>query len=186
MYDTPSLPIMYDKPKMSHMCYIVRLDSSRVATLVKVRNVTRVSSSDPTRVNSNYIPHILRFYGKSNAAPVAHYLIHVTCWIHVDHVFFLCVSSECSGKDMGSPEAGQRVNDSERDLPEAGQGVSDSERDLPEAGQGVSDSERDSLETGQGVRDSERDSLEAVGKASATPRGTRQRLLNKFGQSENH
>ena len=30
------------------------------------------------------------------------------------------------------------------------------------------------------------DSLEAGGKASATPRGTRQRLLNKFGQSENH
>ena len=50
------------------MWYIVRLDSSRVATLVKVRSVTRVSSSDPTRVKSNYIPHILRFYGKSNAA----------------------------------------------------------------------------------------------------------------------
>ena len=27
-----------------------------------------MSSSDPTRVKSNYIPHILRFYGKSNAA----------------------------------------------------------------------------------------------------------------------
>ena len=50
------------------MWYIVRLDSSRVATLVKVRSETRVSSSDPTRVKSNYIPHILRFYGKSNAA----------------------------------------------------------------------------------------------------------------------
>ena len=36
--------------------YIVRLDSSRVATLVKVRSATRVSSSDPTRVKSNYIP----------------------------------------------------------------------------------------------------------------------------------
>ena len=35
---------------------LVRLDSSRVATLVKVRSVTRVSSSDPTRVKSNYIP----------------------------------------------------------------------------------------------------------------------------------
>ena len=42
------------------MWYIVRLDSSRVATLVKVRSVTRVSSSDPTRVNWKYIPHILR------------------------------------------------------------------------------------------------------------------------------
>ena len=27
-----------------------------------------MSSSDPTRVKSNYIPHILRLYGKSNAA----------------------------------------------------------------------------------------------------------------------
>ena len=27
-----------------------------------------MSSSDPTRVKSNYTPHILRFYGKSNAA----------------------------------------------------------------------------------------------------------------------
>ena len=51
------------------MWYIARLDSSRVPTLVKVRSVTRVSSSDPTRVKSNYIPYILRFYGKSNAAP---------------------------------------------------------------------------------------------------------------------
>ena len=40
-------------------------------TLVKVRSVTRVSSSDPTRVKSNYIPHILRFYGKSNAAQLS-------------------------------------------------------------------------------------------------------------------
>ena len=38
------------------MWYIVRLDSSRVANLVKVRSGTRVSSSDPTRVKSNYIP----------------------------------------------------------------------------------------------------------------------------------
>ena len=38
------------------MWYIVRLDSSRVATLVKMRSGTRVSSSDPTRVKSNYIP----------------------------------------------------------------------------------------------------------------------------------
>ena len=38
------------------MRYIVRLDSSRVATLVKVRSATLVSSSDPTRVKSNYIP----------------------------------------------------------------------------------------------------------------------------------
>ena len=38
------------------MWYIVRLDSSRVATLVKVRSATLVSSSDPTRVKSNYIP----------------------------------------------------------------------------------------------------------------------------------
>ena len=38
------------------MWYIVRLGSSRVATLVKVRSATRVSSSDPTRVKSNYIP----------------------------------------------------------------------------------------------------------------------------------
>ena len=50
------------------MWYIVRLDSSRVATLVKVRSGTRVSSSDPTSVKSNYISHILQFYGKSNAA----------------------------------------------------------------------------------------------------------------------
>ena len=50
------------------MRYIVWLDSSRVATFVKVRSVTRVSSSDPTRVKSNYIPHILRFYSKLNAA----------------------------------------------------------------------------------------------------------------------
>ena len=38
------------------MWYIVRHDSSRVATLVKVRSAIRVSSSDPTRVKSNYIP----------------------------------------------------------------------------------------------------------------------------------
>ena len=38
------------------MWYIVRVDSSRVATLVKVRSATLVSSSDPTRVKSNYIP----------------------------------------------------------------------------------------------------------------------------------
>ena len=38
------------------MWYIVRLDSSRVTTLVKVRNATLVSSSDPTRVKSKYIP----------------------------------------------------------------------------------------------------------------------------------
>ena len=39
-----------------HMWYIVRLDSSRVATLDKVRSATLVSSNDPTRVKSNYIP----------------------------------------------------------------------------------------------------------------------------------
>ena len=38
------------------MWYIVRLDSSRVATLVKVRSATLVSSDDPTRVKSNYVP----------------------------------------------------------------------------------------------------------------------------------
>ena len=38
------------------MWYIVRLDSSRVATLLKVRSGTLVSSGDPTRVKSNYIP----------------------------------------------------------------------------------------------------------------------------------
>ena len=38
------------------MWYIVLLDSSRVATLVKVRSGTLVSSGDPTRVKSNYIP----------------------------------------------------------------------------------------------------------------------------------
>ena len=38
------------------MWYIVRLDSSRVATLVKVRSGTLVSNGDPTRVKSNYIP----------------------------------------------------------------------------------------------------------------------------------
>ena len=38
------------------MWYVVRLDSNRVATLIKVKSATRVSSSDPTRVNSNYIP----------------------------------------------------------------------------------------------------------------------------------
>ena len=52
------------------MWYIVRLDSSRVATLDKVRSATLVSSDDPTRVKSNYIPVKLRFYGKSNAAHV--------------------------------------------------------------------------------------------------------------------
>ena len=41
---------------IKYMWYIVRLDSSRVATLVKVRSATLVSSSDPTRVKSNYIP----------------------------------------------------------------------------------------------------------------------------------
>ena len=35
---------------------VVRLDSSRVAILVKVRSGTRMSSSDPTRVKLNYIP----------------------------------------------------------------------------------------------------------------------------------
>ena len=38
------------------MWYIVRLDSSQVATLDKVRSATLVSSDDPTRVKSNYIP----------------------------------------------------------------------------------------------------------------------------------
>ena len=38
------------------MWYIVRLDSSRVATVDKVRSATLVSSDDPTRVKSNYIP----------------------------------------------------------------------------------------------------------------------------------
>ena len=38
------------------MWYIVRLDSSRVATLDKVRSATLVSRDDPTRVKSNYIP----------------------------------------------------------------------------------------------------------------------------------
>ena len=38
------------------MWYIVRLDSYRVATLVKVRSATLVSSDDPTRVKSNYFP----------------------------------------------------------------------------------------------------------------------------------
>ena len=38
------------------MWYIVRLDSSRVATPGKVRSATLVSSDDPTRVKSNYIP----------------------------------------------------------------------------------------------------------------------------------
>ena len=49
---------------MPHVCLashtaiysICGLDSSRVATLVKVRSATLVSSSDPTRVKSNYIP----------------------------------------------------------------------------------------------------------------------------------
>ena len=47
--------------------------------MVKVRSATRVSSSDSTRVKSNYmyIPHILRFYGKSNAAREN----SPTCWI---------------------------------------------------------------------------------------------------------
>ena len=50
--------------------YIVRLDSSRVATLVKVRSVTLVLSGDPTRVESSQTiyKYRLRFYGKSNAA----------------------------------------------------------------------------------------------------------------------
>ena len=38
------------------MWYIVRLDSSRVATLDKVGSATLVSSDDPTRVKSNYVP----------------------------------------------------------------------------------------------------------------------------------
>ena len=37
------------------MWYIVGLDSSRVATIDKVRSATLVSSDDPTRVKSNYI-----------------------------------------------------------------------------------------------------------------------------------
>ena len=36
--------------------HVVRLDSSRVATLDKARSATLVSSDDPTRVKSNYIP----------------------------------------------------------------------------------------------------------------------------------
>ena len=50
------------------MWYIVRLDSSRVATLVKVRSATRVSSSDPTSRSRTIYQYILRFCGKSNAA----------------------------------------------------------------------------------------------------------------------
>ena len=53
------------------MWYIVRLDSSRVATLVKVRRATRVSSSDRTRAKSNYIPVYTMNLGKSNAASVS-------------------------------------------------------------------------------------------------------------------
>ena len=41
---------------MWYYWYIVRLDSSRVATPVKLKSGTQVSSSDPTRVKSNYIP----------------------------------------------------------------------------------------------------------------------------------
>ena len=61
------------------MWYIVRLDSSRVATLVKVRSATRVSSNDPTRVKSNYIPvytTILRqierchYWGRQSCRPL--------------------------------------------------------------------------------------------------------------------
>ena len=54
------------------MWYIVRLDSSRVATLDKVRSATLISSDDPTRVK-NYLPakttilrQIERCLGNSN------------------------------------------------------------------------------------------------------------------------
>ena len=56
------------------MSYLVRLDSSRVATLVIVRSGTRVSSSDPTRVKSNYIPvYITTILRQIERCPVA-------CW----------------------------------------------------------------------------------------------------------
>ena len=53
------------------MWYIVRLDSSRVATLDKVRSATLVSSDDPTRVKSNYIPVKLRFFTANRTLPLS-------------------------------------------------------------------------------------------------------------------
>ena len=51
------------------MWYIVRLDSSRVTTLVKVRSWTRVSSSNPTRVKSNYIPVYTTIFTANRTLP---------------------------------------------------------------------------------------------------------------------
>ena len=58
---------------MSTMWHIVRLDSSRVATLVKVRSGTRVSSSNPTSQIELYTTYttILRQIERCQ---------YVTCW----------------------------------------------------------------------------------------------------------
>ena len=62
------------------MWYIVRLDSSRVATLVKVRSATLVSSSHPTRVKSNYIPVETTILRQIERCPGLHiYLYCLTC-----------------------------------------------------------------------------------------------------------
>ena len=58
------------------MWYIVRLDSSRVATLVKVRSATRVSSSDPTGVKSNYIPVYTTILRQIERCPWERCLLH--------------------------------------------------------------------------------------------------------------
>ena len=41
---------------LNYIVYVVKDDSSRVATLDKVRSATLLSSDDLTRVKSNYIP----------------------------------------------------------------------------------------------------------------------------------
>ena len=63
-----------------------------------------MSSSDPTRVKSNYIPHILRYYGKSNAAMGMHtyfrrhisLIMYRQLFLFIDHF----VSSLYSNEDV--------------------------------------------------------------------------------------
>ena len=76
------------------MWYIVRLDSIRVTTLVKVRSGTLVSSGDLTRVKSNYIPvyttilrQIERCPGGTRSGVTIAFQGMVGCKCHHDHCF---------------------------------------------------------------------------------------------------
>ena len=60
------------------MWYIVRLDSSRIATLDKLRSATLVSSDDPTRVKSNYIPVKTTILRQIERCPLDAHGCHVT------------------------------------------------------------------------------------------------------------